>query len=139
MSRSPGSGDLRGLAMQDASSGADEDEHGMHQLPEPSGVDYEQVFRSLPAAVVAVDCAGALTAYNPAAADLFGAVLEGDGTRCCDLVGCGRGRLQRVLARRCVTVAVLERDAALHGLDFELDGRRVDLSVRPLESGRGAV
>jgi DNA-binding SARP family transcriptional activator len=106
---------------------------------EPSSVDYEQMFTSLPAAMLAVDGAGALTAYNPAAAELFGAVLKRDRTRCCDLVGCGRGGLKRLLAQPCVTVAVLERDAVLHGLDFELNGRRVDLSVGPLESGHGAV
>src|SRR4051812_40323117 len=48
--------------------------------------DYEALFRSMPAAVLAVDSAGAVAAFNPAAEELFGAIIGRPGVRCCDLV-----------------------------------------------------
>lgn len=108
--------------------------------PVIGAADYEAIFRSLPAAVVRVDSAGTVTAFNPAALDLFGEALARPGARCCDLVGCGRGDLDRPLSHHCLTAATLERSAAIHDLAVVLrDGRRVAVGVAPLDDGLGAV
>jgi DNA-binding SARP family transcriptional activator len=101
---------------------------------------YAQVFDGLAAAVVVVDNAGAVLTYNPAAREVFGAMLDGPSVRCCDLVACGRGDGARALAYHCITAAVLERGRPLRGLGAALpDGRRADVSVAPLGGGAGAV
>jgi DNA-binding SARP family transcriptional activator len=100
---------------------------------------FEEVFDSLPAAVLVVDDTGCVTASNEAARALFGAALGMPGIRCCDVAGCHRGGFERPLAYQCVTAAVLESRTTLHGLDCEVDGQRIAITAAPLPAGDGVV
>jgi DNA-binding SARP family transcriptional activator len=94
---------------------------------------YMEVFESMPQAVVLVDHAGRVAAHNPAARELFGALVDRPALRCCDLARCGGG------GYRCIATAVADRCLPLHGSGFVLDGRHIEITAVPLRSGAGAV
>jgi DNA-binding SARP family transcriptional activator len=116
---------------------------GMHRkLGSTRALDacaYMEVFDTLPQAVVVVDDAGQVIDHNPAAGKLFGALLDRPAMRCCDLLGCGRSGVGRLLAHGCITAAVAEHDGALDGLDFVIQGRVVEVVAAPLRDGAGVV
>ena len=100
---------------------------------------YRQVFEDLPSATLVLDSSGAVLGHNAAARELFGAALEREGLRCCDLVGCNAGSFERPLAHHCLTAAVLEHGSPLRELDFTFAGRRMEIAAAPLAGGIGAV
>ena len=100
---------------------------------------YRRVFDDLPCATLVLDSASAVVAYNKAARELFGTLLDRVGLRCCDLVGCGQGSFERPLAHHCLTAAVLEHDQPLRDLDFTFGGRRLEIAAGALAGGLGAI
>jgi DNA-binding SARP family transcriptional activator len=100
---------------------------------------FHEIFESLPGAAVVLDDSGRVVAHNAAAGKLFGAPLQVGGVRCCDLVGCGHGAVDRPLAHECLTTMVLESGRALGELDLRLSGRRLGIAAAPLRSPDGVV
>ena len=94
---------------------------------------YLEVFESLPQPVVVIDGSGRVAAYNPAARDLFGPIVDRPGLRCCDLVSCGRAD------RRCVMAALGDGGGPRDGMDFVVDGTRIEVIAVGLSAGAGAV
>ena len=93
----------------------------------------DTVLEYLPAGVVALDAEGRLTAGNPAAERLLGALPEEGGARCCDLLGCRRAGT--ALESRCIAETVRATGDVVGELLVQAPGGDVWLTGAPLAHG----
>ena len=96
----------------------------------PRRPDADAVLEHLPAGVVVLDAEGRLTAGNPAAERLLGALPEEGGARCCDLLGCRRAGT--ALESRCIAETVRARREVVGELLVQSPGGDVWLTAAPL-------
>ena len=103
----------------------------------PIRPDSDAVLEHLPAGVVVLDAQGRLTAGNPAAERLLGALPQEGGARCCDLLGCRRAGT--ALESGCIAETVRERGGVVGELLVQSPGGEVWLTAAPLGEDGGVV
>jgi DNA-binding SARP family transcriptional activator len=94
------------------------------------------VLEYLPAGVVVLDAQGRVAAHNPAARRLLGALPDGVGARCCDLLGCRRPGT--ALESHCIAETVRQRGDVVGELLVQVPGGDVWLTGAPV-GGEGEV